>query len=314
MYSNILLLASFFEKKLEKIIKQSVKFKIKIGRYRCMARLPDFKNDSENRFENIIPNVNKRCSRSIYDLGLCKTHLNKLNYGKVDEYPPEEMLFQYRKREINIEEKINLNHTEFSDNVILKKKKKVYLIIKMSFNKIEYEKSFKNLKQINQNFSLDEMYSDIIEKNNLDKKFITVNEKKKIIKNIKQYYNKDHKTLSEYIKDLDINLLNTVRVRDSIFNTAYLYRFNFKECCYLINSNKNVVGNMQNWIDEDDIVPKEYKTADNKVLNPNSNLPIFEITLNSSSKIYCDLLPGVYREYSYNDELEAFMITNNILL
>ena len=222
---------------------------------------------------------------------------------------------RYKKYNKNIEKTINLNHTEFCNCKILKPIKKINLIIRMSFKKMDCEDSIKTITKEYKNCSLEKLYQRVLVKNHIDRNFITVKEKNNILKTIKKYANKNNRTeLIKYIKDINLRLLTNIRIRDNDFNSADLFKIDFSGESYLINENKNIVGTIQDWIEEEEIVPKEYKTADNKVLNPNSNLPINEVILNSSSKIYTDLTPGIYREYFYNEELEAFMITNNILL
>jgi len=120
--------------------------------------------------------------------------------------------------------------------------------------------------------------------------------------------------LPEFIKNVKVTTLNSIKVRDDCMNCVRLFKLNFNDTEYLINSNKKFLGTINKWIDEDDIVPKDYKTSDNVVLHPLTNIPIIEVELNFSSEIYSGVLPGIYREYNYNDELEAFMSTNNIII
>jgi len=309
MYSHILLLIKLYEEKLLNISGFKIKFKFTIGKFKCMARIEDLANCNKQ------PNINKRCSRNILSLGLCKTHLRKLKYGKVDDYPPEELLYRYKKYDKHIETTIDLNHVEFCKSKILKPIKKLNLIIRMSFTKMDCDASIKTITREYKDCSLEDLYQRVLDKNQIDRNFITVDEKKTILKTIKKYSTKNSRTeLLKYIKDINVNLLINIRIRDNDFNSVDLFKVYFYGENYLINENKNIVGIIQDWVDEEEIVPKEYKTTDNKVLNPHSNLPINEVILNSSSKIYTDLTPGIYREYFYNEELEAFMITNNILL
>ena len=283
------------------------RFKIIIGYERCMARLPDFKTQKSKE----ISNINKRCKRKSNCLELCKYHSRKLYFGKVDEYPNENMIYYYKKNDNDIESKIDLDHREFYNYVNLKKKK-VNLIIRMSFDNLEYT-SVKKFSGENSENNMESMYKSVIENNNIDKKFVTIDEKKKIMENIKKYSKKSD-DIYEHIKNINLRDLSCINVSDYDFNTSVLYKVHFYNKNYLINDRKKIIGSFQDWIDEDDIVPLEYKTADNKVLHPCSNLPILEIELNRASGLLCGLNPGVYREYSYNESLEAFMKTNKILI
>ena len=70
---------------------------------------------------------------------------------------------------------------------------------------------------------------------------------------------------------------------------------------------------VKEWIDEDDEVPTEYKNADNRVLDPIKRLPIIEILIDKKAAIFCNINDGLYREYEYDETLESFRSTNNIL-
>tara|TARA_B110000208_G_C11759166_1_gene426239 strand:- start:565 stop:1497 length:933 start_codon:yes stop_codon:yes gene_type:complete len=309
MYSNILLLVKFYEDKLNNI-SGITPIKINIGFNRCMARLPDFKSFKSKE----ISDINKRCSRKSFCLGLCNLHLNKLNFGRVDEYPHEEMIVNYKKNNEKIEREIQIYHSEFYSYRNLKKKqnKNIDLIIRMSFDNLEYN-SLEKFKDNKSKVSLDEMYENVIQTNKLDREFLTIDDKKKIIGNITKYSKKSSTNILSYLNTIDFNTLMSITVRDGDMNSSILFKVYFKDENYLINNERKIIGKFQNWTDEDDIVPIEYKTADNQVLHPITNLPILEIELNRASELWSNLNSGIYREYSYNEILDAFMITNNIL-
>lgn len=309
MYSNILLLVKLYEDKLNNISGKTP-IKINIGFNRCMARLPDFKSFKSKE----ISDINKRCTRKSCCLGLCNLHLNKLKFGRVDEYPHEEMIVNYKRNNATVEQKIELYHSEFYSYTNLKKErnKNIELIIRMSFDNLEYN-SLEKFKDDKSRVSLDEMYEKVVETNRLDRAFLTINDKKKIISKISKYSKKSSDNILNYLNTIDFNILMSITVRDGDMNSSVLYKVCFKDNCYLINNNRKIIGKYQNWIDECDIVPIEYKTADNKVLHPISNLPILEIELNHASELWSNLNSGTYREYYYNESLDAFMITNNIL-
>ena len=96
-------------------------------------------------------------------------------------------------------------------------------------------------------------------------------------------------------------------------NSCELYVFNNDNINYLINSHRNIVAYLKEWIDDDDEVPKEFKNADNKVLDPFKRLPIFEITIDKLAALYTNISEGNYREYEYDETLETFKKTNYIL-
>ena len=137
----------------------------------------------------------------------------------------------------------------------------------------------------------------MIKEKNINNKFVTIREKKQIIENIKLYKNREMSVI-EYIESVNISELISISVRDNNFNSCKLYRVNFNGQCQLVTNLKKLVGKLHYWIDEEDTIPKEYKTNDNEVLHPQTNLPILEIILNRASDFYCGVLPGIYREYN----------------
>jgi len=185
----------------------------------------------------------------------------------------------------------------------------------MSIEKTIYRKSIKDLVTKNNTSTIEGLYNNVISENNIDKQYLTINEKNKILEDIKFYKSKNNNIkLSDYAKDIDITRLTSIKVRDNSMNCVRLFKLNFNNIDYLINSNKKFLGILNKWIDDEDLVPREYKTSDDVVLHPLTNIPIIEIELNFASEIYSGVEPGIYREYDYNDEIEAFMSTNNIIL
>ena len=60
-------------------------------------------------------------------------------------------------------------------------------------------------------------------------------------------------------------------------------------------------------------MPKEYKTAENVVLSPLNKLPVFEIEISIKGSGFEPIAPGIYREYEYNEDMEVFIPTNQII-
>ena len=313
MTSNILLLGELYKERIKNCTGITVKFTINIVSNRCMARLADFKNSPKSRYENPLPDINRRCTRKIYDMGLCKGHFKKLNLGRIDEYPPEELINHYRKRDPYVRSKINI---KYSNNYVkLKKRKMINIVIKINMsiskNNIKPD-SIKKIVISNSNNSLENLYNKVIKEKKLNNKFVTIREKKQIIEDIKHYKTREMGVI-DYIETINIPELVSISLRDNNLNSCILYKVEFRGECYLITNRKKIIGKLHYWIDEDDTVPKEYKTNDNRVLHPQTNLPILEIRLNHASDFYCGVLPGIYREYNYDEDIEAFMISNNIL-
>lgn len=211
--------------------------------------------------------------------------------------------------------KINLKHNEFKSYIKLKRRKILNVVIIMSVEKPVYKKSIEKIIRNNSELSIESVYDGVISKNGLDKQCLTIREKNKILEEITTYKSRNKKIdLLKYIKNINLDLLNSIQLRDNSMNCAKLFKLDFNNTNYLINKNKKIIGTLDQWIDEENTIPREFKTSDNTVLNPMTNLPINEVTLNHASEIYSGILPGVYREYTYNEELEAFMASNNILI
>jgi len=316
MTSYILLLGELYKEKIKRHTGIDVKFDINIVSNRCMARLADFKNTPKSRLQGLLPDINKQCSRKVFNMGLCKCHLRKLNLGRIDEYPPEYLIEHYRSRDPNIRSKIIINNNNLNNCVKLKKRKIINIIIKinMSISKNNFKTdSVKKIVISNSHSSLENLYNKVIKKKNINNKFVTIREKKQIIEDIKLYKTREIGII-DYIPTINITTLSSISIRDNHLNSCIIYKVDFKQNCYLITNLKKIIGKLYYWIDEEGIIPKEYKTNDNRVLHPETNLPITEVSLNRASDFYCGLIPGIYREYNYNQDIEAFMFSNNILI
>lgn len=313
MYKDILLLAELYKRYIFHTLNIHVKFKINLGKNICMARVADFKKSSAVCQE--LPNINKRCSRPVYDMGLCRGHLKNLPFGKIVEYPLEDMIYHYKKNDPDIISKINLNHTEFKKHVKLKTIKNLNVLIRMSFktNRTKIKSPSAMIGPSPTKESLEQLYEELVQREEIDKHFVTIKEKNAIMSNI-QKVETTKKTLTSYIETVSIMNLNSISIRDNNLKLEKLYKLDYNKTCYLLTYRKKIVGQLQYWIDEDDTVPKEFKTADNRVLNPTTNLPILEVTLNCASELYCGILPGIYREFVYQEDIEAFMISNQVLI
>lgn len=122
-----------------------------------------------------------------------------------------------------------------------------------------------------------------------------------------------HKKLGKYLKKINISALNSMKVIDKDFNDSQLYCLTYNDAQYLLTNKKQIVGTVYSWVDECEEVPIDYKTTDNIVLHPNNQLPIIEIQITKVGSMYANINNGIYREYYYDDELECFRKTNNII-
>ena len=322
---SINMIGIYYENLLKEILPYKIKFIFKIKEeinYEndsiCLARIYD--DD-----DSLYPNINKRCCNSSFnDMPVCKMHLKNNIYGLITEYPNVKLINLYKKKDINIESRINLT---------LKKKKNIYIKKKsinkqtMSIDYIDFKKEILDYKKYNLNVDSDQILKYILEKHsNIE---ISNNSRQKIIEKL-EYYTKiidsnniyNSKSNNDNFENsnikintftLNLNNLDTIQITDDLYNSCELYVFNNDNINYLINSHRNIVAYLKEWIDDDDEVPKEFKNADNKVLDPFKRLPIFEITIDKLAALYTNISEGNYREYEYDETLETFKKTNYIL-
>ena len=106
---SINMIGIYYENLLKEILPYKIKFIFKIKEeinYEndsiCLARIYD--DD-----DSLYPNINKRCCNSSFnDMPVCKMHLKNNIYGLITEYPKVKLLNLYKKKDINIESRINL--------------------------------------------------------------------------------------------------------------------------------------------------------------------------------------------------------------
>lgn len=229
-----------------------------------------------------VNNINRRCVNKVFHTyHICRVHLNNgCKHGLVNAYPDQELLRFYRTHDPNVDNKI------FKKKIFIKKK---------SFNKT----TMSLIVEDNQNNDKNEEILNF-------KKVIGIEDTLKLSKfGIDlNYFNKQHD---------DVSSLESLTIRDSNLSTCTLYISNIDHNRCLINSNKKFISSLDNWIDDDDEVPDEFKNADNVVLHPITSLPILEVKINKQTAIFCNICSGVYREYEFIEELDTFRPTNQIL-
>ncbi len=103
-----------------------------------------------------------------------------------------------------------------------------------------------------------------------------------------------------------------IYITDYNSNTSELYIYDQDGRQSLYNDKGKIVGYVREWFDDEDTIPKEHKTNDNKVLNPENNLPVLEYEILQSATLFAGIQSGIYREYQYDDESEIFRINPNI--
>lgn len=249
---------------------------------RCMGRLWDAKNCD----------INKQCiNRAVID-DLCKKCFKRNNLsGRVDEYPDEVKIIHWYKKYLNkipnnqriIENEININKFEKYLDIKTKKKKVFIIKKKMLKNKNETEnenenKNFISIKSINNN-NPSNIHDDY-------KKYITNN------------------SLVDWWND---ELKEKIKIYDSKNNSSCIFAIErTKEKNYLLNKNKVIVGEFNEWLS--DIYSDELEN----IFDPYTNLPLNEYILYENTKIYHDLSAGKYLPYRYDNNTEELINTNAI--
>jgi len=314
-------LIKFYSDSLNLLIKKIIeKYKInlsfliiiKIKNNRCSARI----------WDNINWNINKRCMNHVYENELCSKHFKKNNFGRINEMPDEKtMLIYYRKNDPNLDKNIkldnNYNYSEiYNLKLNFKNKKRININLGMSL------KSVKNLEDIiyNVNILNEEKLYDIL-KDKLKKEhnveYLTIGEKEDLMQKIenvvakKNKINEQNYLSNNYTSKKDKQIINLI---DKVFNyNSVIVGELYQEDCYIIyNDNFKKVGFLRYWIDDDDEIPNEFKTKDNIVLDPKNNQKITEIEITPQGSLFLGILPNVYREYEYDEDLEFFRLTNCI--
>ena len=151
-----------------------------------------------------------------------------------------------------------------------------------------------------------------------------MNQKNIVSKKIQKITTSENKSKKKYINNKlnNFNLLkewwnsdltDKIQIYDS--DTCSVYEFaieNTNKGLLLFNKAHVILGEVNQWIDLENKIPKCFKNKDNKVIDPNSSIPILEYMLYENMCIYHNLSSKIYREYRYNSEIEMLYLTNCI--
>lgn len=307
---------------------------------RCIARI----------WDNVNWDINKQCCRQAVKNNLCQLHNKNCASGYVNEYPDEKVVLRaYRKHNINVDNQINLGTNKESKilfstknikfNINLKTKKNIVNNLKMSFESIDdlndiicslNTDNFDKLKthvlstlRSRYNFYATIAEDRIISKQIRDHIFekTSKNNVKDAIetKCVETIDNEIYKEDSPYSdresenEEIDIDGLEHIKIIDNEYNESLLFIKHNKNDSLLYNENNKLIGYYRFWIDDEEEVPDECKTKDNKVLHPTTKLPIIEVEITPHGSIYTGLTSGIYREYMYDESFETFRTTNQVL-
>ena len=277
------------------------------GRLRCLARAWDGPS-------KIYPlgnwDINKQCKSEVFMDNLCHKCLNKKwKSGLVSEYPDENtVLVFYRKtlkklkgknfeKYINrdVDEEIDLNKYQ---KYILNNKKFNYISQKKTYKKISNKRSSMNCKSI--------------------KKF-----KIKIKTTLKTLSDEDSaKIKKNLLENEDIleswwnsELTDKIQLYDSQNGSSFTFAMEHtNEGNVILNKRQVILGTFKEWEDINNYIPECHKNNENKVIDPETAIPLMEYLLSEKMSIYHNLNPGIYREYRYDIQKEELYYTDSVKL
>lgn len=259
---------------------------------RCLGRKWDC-------YKRTYVDINRQCkNKALYNDICFQCSKNKNWLGKVNEYPDEDNVLKYYRKFIKnhqylsiyknrkIEDEIDLNKYEkyFERKNILKKNK--YKLSKMHPIKSNDSNQIKNQK-----------------KKKIKIVFKKIANNKKIAKDIKE----------DNLKEQWWNYIEKIKIYDNEMLSSEEFAFEERDNKnVLLNKNEIILGTFRYWIDKEDKIPEYYKNYENKVLNPDTNVPLLEYELFENKSMYHNLNPKIYREYRYDENTEQMNYTNNV--
>ena len=249
---------------------------------RCMGRIWDSKDW----------NINKQCKNKVFDNDLCISCFKKSTIkriGRVDEYPDYNFVTKWYidglkkiNSDRNIENEIDLEIFEKF------KKIKKHNIVKNNICNIKYmqQEQKKNIK-----FK--------ISSNNLKKQYEKFNIETNEIKDNNNWFDNPN--------------LDKIKIFDPIDNSSSIFvLYTDDNNNYLLNKNKVIIGEFYDW--ESKEIDDIHKNSFNKILDPDTNIPIVEYKIFEKTSIYHNISPGIYRSHRFDKNIGEFIITNSLEL
>ena len=82
---------------------------------------------------------------------------------------------------------------------------------------------------------------------------------------------------------------------------------------YLYNANKQQLGWVIEWVDEENEIPEKFKINKNRVQHPTNNQPLWKFIFNDNSSVYHSLSKGKeYTEFKFDAKDCNLKPTNEI--
>ena len=100
-----------------------------------------------------------------------------------------------------------------------------------------------------------------------------------------------------------------IKIYDNFNNSMFEFAIEESNNNELILLNKNQIelGKVEEWVDTEDLISKEYKNNENNILDPETQIPLLNYNIYEEKKIYHGLRPGIYRKYEYSDLNKIFI-------
>ena len=144
----------------------------------------------------------------------------------------------------------------------------------------------------------------------LNKEKITLSDEKILETTTQINLNNDYKNYyinNEFLDWWNDEYKEKIKIYDSKNNSSCIFAIERTfEKNYLLNKNKVIVGEFDEWLS--DIFTDEVEN----VFDPNTNLPLNEYLLYEDTKMYHDLTTGVYLPYRFDKNTEEMINTNAI--
>lgn len=291
---------------------------------RCIGRLWDGPAKKSYNYEDLMIrfnkyNINKQCNNYSQRNGMCEScNTRKDNWGRVDEYPS--LLLQIytsliKTRLIRVYD--NLDKSKYTGEQLKELSKvcnrNVYKELDLNNYELYIKKINKNyIKKISNNEC-----KDMLELNSNNYKESYYDNDNEIDNNINIEINNN---MELYKTDIyqdwwDSELTDKIKIYDNNSASSFIFAMeDTSEGKFLLNKNQQIFGEYREWEDKNNEILDCFKNNDNKIIHPESAVPLLEFEVFKESSLYHNITCKIYREFRYNKNKETLVDTNCIEL
>ena len=292
---------------------------------RCIGRLWDEPSKKSRNYEDLIIrfnkyNINKQCNNYSQRNDMCEScNTRKVNWGRVDEYPS--LLLEVYTSLIKtrlIREYDNLDKSKYTGEQLKELSKvynrNVYKELDLNNYKLYIKKNNKNyikkisnnqckgMLELNSNNYKESYYDNDLENNEIDNNIE--------ISNNMELYKTDI-----YQDWWDSELTDKIKIYDNNSACSFIFAMeDTNEGKFLLNKNQQIFGEYREWEDKNNEILDCFKNNDNKIIHPESAIPLLEFEVFKESSLYHNITCKIYREFRYNKKKETLVDTNCIEL